>query len=782
MLAVSLGIGLVGILAGSVLYGLYADLRLRQSEQHTNAVSQVARLWRDASEAEARGEVARAQGEQEAAARQHFEDAKSGMAQALLILDSDPDPELRTQIEEHIGRVKAYLQALEDAQARKQAKQQFQAAIRQFGEERFQLLFLDLRIEEQERARNRDAIREVASKSLERFQVGRARQNPDTAGFEQFQEFFESEAQRRQLAEWCCEALLVWADAEAPAGQPGLRAALRLLDQAEALARAELPKPIRILHTRRAEYLRDAGDANKAAAEEALAVALQPQLALDHFLLALKSYHSGAYEQAVQGCKKALQSQPGYFAPKYLNALYHLKAKRWSTAEAWLTACLDRQPDAYWPRLMRATARIELHDFPGAEDDLAEAGKQAASAVERFALHMDRGALAYKRGTLGSYLMPSPTPTVLLAQLAHVRGQWLEARGHYLEALRLPVASPMAHINLAEIYRQLADLDAAVAELDKAIALQPADVRLWYSRAQLNLQHKHKAAACEDLQRALAIGFFTRADEWLANAHLLLGELMHEDKQYAEALHEFDAALWIARNWPFAHLRRAETLRVKRDYDKAAEGLDAYLAAGGADKHAVYKMRGLIHTGKGEHVLAAEAYSHALRLQPVRDPETLCFRGWAYLQAKLLDLALADFEEVLKDHPDHAYSLCGRGQVRILKDDRHQAIQDAEAALQAAARQDREPTRTLLCGVASIYARAAALRATPVRRGHLPSLDGPWQDTAINLVDRAMRQLPFNERQHFWREEVLKDPILKAVLPPERMRSLREIPPPEPKQ
>jgi tetratricopeptide (TPR) repeat protein len=776
MLALSLLLALTAIIAGSVFYGLYADLQLRQSEQLTKAV----RLWTDARGAESQGEVALAQGGPEATARRHFSAAESGMLQALGILGTEADPELRVQIEDHLRHVREQLQALESAQAAEREKQDFQAGIEQFGKERMQLLFLDLSFEQSERPKNRSEIRARASKALERFHLGLARQEPVAEGFQPFEKF-ASKLQRQQLAESCCEVLLVWADAEAGAGPPGLQPALRLLDQAAALERVEIEQPIRILHARRAEYLKAAGDLNQAAAEQALADKHEPALALDHFLLALASYRQGEYEQAMRGCEEALNNQPDYFAPQYLAALYHLKGKRWATAEAWLTACLSRQPDAYWPRLMRATARIELHAFPGAEDDLAKVGKQAASDLERFALYMNQGALAYKRGTLSRYMLPCSNPSMLLAQLAYIHGQWLEARNHYLQALQLPESSPMAHINLAAAYRELADLPRAVAELDKAIALQP-EVQFLFTRAQLHHENREPLAAREDLKRIVSAKVPKEQAEWLASAHLLLGELKHKEEDFNGALDEFDAALRIARNWPLAHLHRAETLRTNREYDKAAEALDAYLAAGGADNIAVYKMRGLIHTAKREHVLAAEAYSQALRLQPLRDPETLCFRGWAYLQAKLLDQALADFEEVLKDHPDHAYSLCGRGQVRILHNDRHKAIQDAEAALKAAARDQSEPKRTLLCGVASIYARAAALQAAPNRRGQLSSLDSPWKDTAIALVDRAMRPLPPDERKRFWQDEVLKDPILKAVLPPERMQSLRAIAPAEPMQ
>jgi tetratricopeptide (TPR) repeat protein len=770
MLALSLVLGLAALTVGSVFYGLYADLRVRQVEQHAKVAERIAKLWGDARDAELNGELALAQA-QEAKAAELFTDAERGMLQVLAIPETETDPELKAQLEEHLGRVRKNLKELSNAQEARQravqAKQEFQAGINQFTKERLQLLFLDLSIEESERPKHRDAIRDLASEALRRFHLGLGRQEAAVEEFQQVGEFFASKLQRRQVGEWCCEALLVWADAEAAVGQPGLQPALRLLDQAEALARAEgLPK-IRSLHARRAEYLLATGDAKKARAEQALAERLEPATALDHFLLALTSYRADKPEQAIRNCEEALRLQPDYFAPQYLYALYHLKGERWTAAEAWLTACLSRRHEAYWPRLMRATARIEQLNLQGAESDLVQAGQQAQGETEQFALYMNRGRLAFRRAELGRYLLECPIPTMIPVQSALVRGLWQEACDHFRQAVaRLPGVS-LAHLNLAATYKELAELDHALEELGRAIDLQIPDGRLYCARAQLHLERKQWAVARADFKQAVVVGVPKGEEAWLARAHLHLGDLHYQVEEYDDALKEFSAALRIVKNWPLAQLRRAESLRANRHYIEAAQALDAYLAAGGADNNAVYKMRGLIHTDRREFRQAVEAYSQALRLQQPRDPETLCFRGWAYLQSKSPELAIADFEEVLKDNPQHAYSLCGRGQVRIIQDHAPEALQDAEAALKAAARDEGEPKRTLLCGVASIYARAALRRGTQGRGGTV-GVDWSLAQTAATLVDQAVKTLPIEKQERFWREEVLKDPALSKILPRER--------------
>src|SRR5262249_24036034 len=111
MLVLSLVVGLAAITLGSVFYGLYANLRFRQAEQHARVADRVARLWSAARDAELKGEVAQAQ-QQEPRALEHFAEAESGMKQALAILETEADPELSVQIEEHRQRVQQNLQEL----------------------------------------------------------------------------------------------------------------------------------------------------------------------------------------------------------------------------------------------------------------------------------------------------------------------------------------------------------------------------------------------------------------------------------------------------------------------------------------------------------------------------------------------------------------------------------------------------------------------------------------------------------------------------------------------
>src|SRR5204863_159070 len=98
----------------------------------------------------------------------------------------------------------------------------------------------ELHIVDAEAAQRREEIRTRAKAALSAFGVGSTTAAVDPAGvFARYERHFQSREERQEAARWCGEILLEWADAEAPADQPGnARFALRLLDLADRLFQA----------------------------------------------------------------------------------------------------------------------------------------------------------------------------------------------------------------------------------------------------------------------------------------------------------------------------------------------------------------------------------------------------------------------------------------------------------------------------------------------------------------------------------------------------------------
>ncbi len=702
---------------GAGIYGLYAEQRTRVLRQQGERRRQADDLWVRGREAEADGRQALARDDSPAATR-HLAEAAGAMEQAVAVLAASRDPgdeTLRAEVESRLLDVRRQAGDLATDQG---ARHRVQAAVAQLGRDRDELLFRHLSVDAAGRAGDRLAITKLAPAALAAFHI-------DTAGagdkpLSAVARYFQSDAQRRQTARWCCEALFVWAEAEEG------KTAVRALTAAEAVAAAhQVPVP-NALYARRAALAAALGDADAAKADLALA-ARPPASALDHFLTAVADYRNDKFAAAVRRCEEAVRLEPGYFWPPYLQGLCHLRQQQWALADAWLTTCVTQRPDAVWPRVLRAQARVEMRNVEGATADLSAAG-DAAEPAARYLMHMTRG------------------------RLASIREQWADARDAFAAAAAIgPAGGYQADLNLAEIYRRLGDDPAALGALDRVIAAQPADGQLYYTRAQFHRKANADALARRDYEKAIEAGG-RLGDRWLASAHVELGYLKHTAKDLAGALAEYDAALMVVDDFVPAHRQRAETLLALGKHAEAGRALDKCLAK--APDAELYRARGLIHAARREYSPAALAYSQSLKLKD--DPQVLNYRGWAYLQAQSLPLARADFDAALTAKPDLADALCGRAQILSLEGKGAEAVATAEKSLRHA----DKPTSTLLCNLASVYARAARLgpAAGDVATALL------YQEHAAELLMRAAGLVPPDGRAAFWRDQVEKDATLRELL------------------
>jgi len=684
---------------GAGIYGLYADQKARVVRQQTDRRRQADELWVRGREAEADGRLA---------------DAAAAMEQAVAVLAASRDPDdetLHGAIETRLAGVR---RQAADAATDQAARATVQVAVAKLGRDRDELLFRHLSVDAGARAADRKAIVALAPAALASFVY-----DPPTGGEQPLalvSRHFQSDTQRRQVAQWCCEALFVWADAVDDKTQ-----AVRLLTAAEAVATAhQVPVP-NALYQKRAAL-------TDAKADRALA-ARPPVSALDHFLLAVDDYRKNKLTDAVKRCEEAVRLEPGYFWPPYLQGVCHLRQQEWALADAWLTTCVTQRPDSVWPHVLRAQARVEMTpaNLAGAEADLTAVGDPAEPAA-RYLAHMTRG------------------------RLAAVRGEWEAARDAFTAAAVVePAGGYQSHLNLADVHRRLNDGPAALAALHRAITAEPGDGQLYYTRAQHHRKAGADAAAREDYEKAIRAGG-KPGDRWLASAHVELGYLKHLAADFAGAMADYAAALTVIDDFVPAHRQRAETLLAQGKHAEAGRALDKVLAkAPDAD---AYRARGLIHASRREYSQAALAYSQSLKLKD--DPQVLNYRGWAYLQAQSLPLARADFDAVLSAKPDHADALCGRAQILSVEGKGAEAVAAAEKSLRHA----DKPTPTLLCNLAGVYARAA--RLGPAAGNVTTALF--YQEQAADLVTRAAGLVPTAGRATFWRDQVEKDVTLRELL------------------
>jgi tetratricopeptide (TPR) repeat protein/tRNA A-37 threonylcarbamoyl transferase component Bud32 len=722
---------------GGVFYGMYKD---RENV-----------LLRQQSERDRRFDAALLHSaEEEAAARLALgqkQDEKAGIHlnaadQALLTAEENTSEQAQR---EEIARRRGWVHESLDELKR---RQDMLPRIARLQKGRDDVHFYEVSPTGREKADNLSKVCQLAPQALADFGI-RIDRTPASAvkALADERDRYPSAAAMKQVAESCYDVLLSWADAEAERGvlpgqpaenaQAGARRAVGLLDLAAAIDQAHEVAAPRAYHLRRARYLDRAGDRKEADGERERARGVKQSTALDHFLAAVEHVRQEDNAAAVDSCSLALLEQPGHFWARYLQALCQVKRKRWSEAEVALTACLGRRPDFLWAALLRGVAHAGMEQFGAAEADFARAlalAKQARDPLARYVVLTNRAVLWARQK------------------------RWDAAAADLKEAIALRPGNHQAHESLAGVCRQRNDLLGAVAALDRAIACRPGDVQLIYTRARLHLDLHDDAKARPDLESAIQRARPDRDADLLLSSRVELAGVKHRAGQHEQALADCDAALAIRKDYPHAHLQRAQTLLRLARPSEAGRALDRYLASTKAIVKAdadVYLARGQVHNQLREYTQAVDTLTRALMLR--NDAESLTQRGWAYLQLKAPDLALADFAASLKLRPHHATSLCGRGTARVLLGQVTAGVADAEAALRLQVSAEHE----LLA--ACIYARAGGLLSLTQRKRRAVRPEARYEDLAAELLCKALRRLPEKERAAFWQKRVQGEPALEAV-------------------
>jgi tetratricopeptide (TPR) repeat protein len=541
---------------------------------------------------------------------------------------------------------------------------------------------------------------------------------------------------KRQILAGCYELLLVLADAEAEA-LPGegpedqLRQALRTLDRAASLGCPG--HPTQAYHLRRARYLEQLGDETGAKEERRQAAARPPGTALDYYLLGDEHYKQGDVREAANDFAGALKLQPDHFWARYFLAICDLMQERPADARAELNDCLRQQPRLPWLYVLRGFANGQLQDFPSAQGDFEQALKLEPGEDAAYALYANRGVLWFQQGKFD------------------------EAAADLRKAVGLKPKEYQAYVPLAQVYQKQNRRAEAVAQLDRAIEVEPELAFLYRLRARLQLERGDFPAALRDADRAIAAEKPSGDSPTLARDYAEKGRILYHAERYQEAVAAYEESLKIQPAYPTAHLGRADAELKLRHYAEAVHSLDAYLQDGGKHLATVFQARGLARSRLGDQPGAVEDYAVALTLKP-DDPGAIHLaRGWAYLARVAPQLALPDFDQVIRIKPDDSAAYAGRGYALVQLGRYQQAAEAAEAALR------RGPeTAPLVYDAARIYAQAVGkMDADPgPRQRRSLETRSQYQGRALELLRRALRLHPVAERHSFWQDRVVPDVAL----------------------
>jgi tetratricopeptide (TPR) repeat protein len=527
--------------------------------------------------------------------------------------------------------------------------------------------------------------------------------------------------EQAEIATGCYELLLI--RAEAVARQPGAdpaRRALRHLCRA-----AQVGPPTRAYHLRRARYLARLGDEAGAAREARRAEALPPQGAEDHVLQGDEQYRAGNLAQARRHFEDALDQQPGHFWAGYVLAVCHLRLGQAREAKPGLAACLSQRPDFAYGYLLRGLAHLQLDELDAAAADFQKTLDLNPGSYTRYGAYVNRGALRVRQGRLDEAIADLRTATDLLPDQCE------------------------AHVNLARAYDEQHRVDEAARVLDRALPLVRRPAALHRARARLAVGRQDLTAALGDLDRAI-----TLEAPGLASDHAERGRILHRQDQAAEAVRAYDRALRLAPDDAEVLRWRAEALVALRSYREAVRSYDECLRHGPEDAD-VYWARGLARANPGEHEEAVSDYTRALALRAGAPLYT--DRGWAFIHCEAWQLALRDFEEAVRLDPAYVEAYTGRGYVRVKRGQYREAAADAGRAARLGPK-----TPESRFNLACLFAQAAGRAGAAADPTDGDALKGHCQERALDLLRRALGDLPAGERLPFWRGNAA-DPDLDPI-------------------
>jgi len=193
-------------------------------------------------------------------------------------------------------------------------------------------------------------------------------------------------------------------------------------------------------------------------------------------------------------------------------------------------------------------------------------------------------------------------------------------------------------------------------------------------------------------------------------------------------------------------------------WDEALASFDRFLERGGRADVELFRKRAAARNRTGEPVAALDDLTRALAIKP--DSSLLAERGWLYLRADAMQLAVCDFTDAILQDPGNARAYEGRAVARIKAGQFDGAAEDTRKWL------EKLPRPTSLQ-----YLKAACIHALVVGRLDAESLSDAeigkkrleQQDLALQRLREALEAVPAADRAAFWDTYVRNDPDLRPV-------------------
>lgn len=287
-------------------------------------------------------------------------------------------------------------------------------------------------------------------------------------------------------------------------------------------------------------------------------------------------------------------------------------------------------------------------------------------------------------------------------------GEYDKALADYNRTIELNPEYVEAYNSRALVYQQQGDLDAALADFDEALRLNPDYVRGYVNRGLLYSDQGEREQAIADFSRAIEIvpneasNYVTRGYEYY-----LLGEYNTAIEDYnqalalnpaypdvlyyrglayddlgmdAEALEDYNDVLALNQgdNLVSTLINRGNIYYAAGDYDKALVDYDAALFMQPDEPYAHYN-RGLVFFNLGRYDEAVDEYTFKLEAHP-DDAFAWGERGKSYYYLGDLENALSDLNQAIELDPEYQDAYVHRAYVARDNGENEAALEDFNLA------------------------------------------------------------------------------------------------------
>ena len=469
------------------------------------------------------------------------------------------------------------------------------------------------------------------------------------------------------------------------------------------------------LLAREAVYLQQAGRDDEAQRVFAEAKQIQPETALDYYLLAENLRVRGLFSEALEFYLKAQQLSPDHYWVQHFLGLCYRNLGQHAAAASSFSSCIARRPDYSWAYVLRGICSAELGQFENADADFEKAEQLDPTL---FSVFVSRGVVLLTQGKFDEALAnlekarelkpDSGKPLVNIAAAYWALAEELQKSDTDRQQRGDPVADAAADLELAQQVQGL--YGKALEALTQAASSGAGNhAGLHQLRGQIFERRGQTEAALVSYRRHLEVDekpdrkAFTL--KRIARIHSLLAEhdqaVKNLEESYRLRPSDSNTVLQLAE----AQLQLHEDQKAVDRYSQFLSMVNGEIEKTVPSPHLVYNGIATAFHGMQKKFEAVDYYTLSLMFER-RQAVPLTKRAWAFLEHGV-DLAIRDFEtakELSPENPDTLIGLASAYERKGRWDDASRELKAAHPLAQAQAKKAGPQTFALFHNSATVYA------------------------------------------------------------------------------